>query len=150
MRVQIGKGIELDVNTSKFNATVTEHVMYMGLRNILMDSHANHTKDADGDEYVTLSRETAQNKLNALYNGEVRVAGTRSSDPVATQMRALAIAHAKKSFVAAGRKLRDVESKDITAEANKLLAKNEAALRKIAERMVKAASELELDMEGVV
>lgn len=147
MRVNIGKDIELDVDVSRFNAAVVDHVMYIGLRNILMDSHAGDTREAHGDRYREEAEKTALDKLAAMYNGEIRVAGTRSSDPVKSQMRALAVAHAKKVLRASGRKFKDIKSEEITAEANKILAKNEEALRKVAEKMVKAAAALDVSVD---
>ena len=72
MLVAIGKGIELDVDPARFNAEVTAHIMKIGLRNVLMDSHANATQKADPAGYVAKSRELAEKKLAALYAGVVR------------------------------------------------------------------------------
>ena len=47
MLVAIGKGIELDVDPTRFNRDVMEHVVKIGLRNILTDSHANATAKSD-------------------------------------------------------------------------------------------------------
>jgi hypothetical protein len=47
MLVPIGKGIELDVDPTRFNRDVMEHVVKIGLRNILTDSHANATAKSD-------------------------------------------------------------------------------------------------------
>jgi hypothetical protein len=72
MLVAIGKGIELDVDPARFNRDVMDHVVKIGLRNILMDSHANATQKADPTGYVAKSRELAEKKLAALYAGVVR------------------------------------------------------------------------------
>ena len=94
MLVPVGKGIELDVDPARFNAEVTAHVMKIGSRNILMDSHANATAKSDPQGYVQKSRELAERKLQSLYNGIVRtqaVGGPRApTDPVSMVILRLA------------------------------------------------------------
>jgi len=94
MLVPVGKGIELDVDPARFNAEVTAHVMKIGSRNILMDSHANATAKSDPQGYVQKSRELAERKLQSLYNGIVRtqaVGGPKApTDPVAMVILRLA------------------------------------------------------------
>src|SRR5215471_4578807 len=94
MLVAIGKGIELDVDPTRFNRDVMEHVVKIGLRNILTDSHANTTQKADPQDYVAKSRELAERKLQSLYNGIVRtqaVGGPKApTDPVAMVILRLA------------------------------------------------------------
>jgi hypothetical protein len=74
MLVAIGKGIELDVDVTKLSREVTEHVMRIGFRNILMDSHASVTAKADPTNYVQRSKELAEKKLASMYAGVVRLA----------------------------------------------------------------------------
>ena len=94
MLVAIGKGIELDVDPARFNRDVMDHVVKIGLRNILMDSHATATAKADPQGYVAKSRELAERKLQSLYNGIVRtqaVGGPKApTDPVAMVILRLA------------------------------------------------------------
>src|SRR6516164_5842589 len=94
MLVPIGKRIELDVDPTRFNRDVMEHVVKIGLRNILTDSHANATQKADPQGYVAKSRELAERKLQSLYNGIVRtqaVGGPKApTDPVAMVILRLA------------------------------------------------------------
>jgi hypothetical protein len=86
MLVAVGKGIELDVDVTKLNREVTEHVMRIGFRNILMDSHASVTAKADPTNYVQRSKELAEKKLASMYAGIVRVAAVGApkapTDPV--------------------------------------------------------------------
>jgi hypothetical protein len=124
MKVAIGKGIELDVNHERFNADVLAHVIYIGLRNVLMDSHASHTKEADGDNFVANSRATAERKLEAMYNGEVRAIGQREGDPVKAEAIRIATGHIKTALRKAGRKLADVDAKVIREKALDLIARN--------------------------
>jgi hypothetical protein len=84
MIVQAGKGIELEVpDYTTLNQAVLEHILYVGWRNLLMDSHAGVTAEKVGaDNVVEKSREAAQRKLQSLINGEVRTVATRETDPV--------------------------------------------------------------------
>jgi len=95
MLVPIGKGIELDVDPARLNAEVTAHVMKIGLRNILMDSHAGATAKADPEGYVAKSRELAEKKLASMYEGIVRTQSAgggiaKPTDPVAQVILRLA------------------------------------------------------------
>src|SRR6516225_4569693 len=94
MLVAIGKGIELDVDPARFNRDVMDHVVKIGLRNILMDSHANATAKADPQGYIAKSRELAEKKLAAMYEGIVRAAAVGGpkapTDPVSQVILRLA------------------------------------------------------------
>jgi hypothetical protein len=94
MQVQIGKGLTVDVDPSRFNHDVMEHVVKTGLRNLLMDAHANATAKADPEGYIAKSRELAERKLQSLYNGIVRaqVAGgpKAPADPISQVIMRLA------------------------------------------------------------
>jgi hypothetical protein len=139
-KVAIGKGIELEVDFGKLPKNVQDHVVYMGLRNVLMDSHASHTKEADGDNYVANSQATAERKLAAMYAGEVRAIGTRESDPVKAEAIRFATNQVKAYFKAKGQK--NVDAKDIRAAALLLIEKNPSIMvmaeKRVAEN--KAAS----------
>jgi hypothetical protein len=94
LQINIGKGIELDVDPARFNREVMEHVVKIGLRNILADSHANATAKADPEGYLKKSRELAEKKLAAMYEGIVRAAAVGGpkapTDPVSTVIMRLA------------------------------------------------------------
>ena len=89
-QVEIGKGLRLDVDTQRINAheAVFGHIVYIGLKNILQDSHAGAKReDFDSDEaYKAASLAMAQKKLDAMYNGVLRAntSGPRASsvDPI--------------------------------------------------------------------
>ena len=87
MLVSIGKGIELDVDVTRFNSEVRDHIVRTGLRNLLMDAHASATAKAYPDDYIKRSREMAEKKLASLYAGVVRTqsfgAPKAPTDPVA-------------------------------------------------------------------
>ena len=94
MLVAIGKGIELDVDVTRFNGEVHDHIVRTGLRNLLMDAHASATAKADPEGYVRKSRELAEKKLASLYAGVVRAqsfGGSKTpTDPVAMVILRLA------------------------------------------------------------
>jgi hypothetical protein len=92
--VAIGKGIELDVDVTRFNSEVHDHIVRTGLRNLLMDAHASATAKAYPDDYINRSREMAEKKLASLYAGVVRAqsfGGPKApTDPVAMVILRLA------------------------------------------------------------
>src|SRR5262249_32476251 len=94
MLVAIGKSIELDVDLTRFNSEVHDHIVRTGLRNLLMDSHASTTAKSDPDNYINRSREMAEKKLASLYAGVVRsqsFGGPKApTDPVAMVILRLA------------------------------------------------------------
>ena len=91
-----------------------DHVIYMGLRNILMDSHASIKKD--DDDCRTKSMAIVNKKLDALYQGIIRISPEPSSDAVEGEARRLCMTQINKSFKEAGRKLSSVTT-DEMAEA---------------------------------
>jgi len=94
LNVQIGKGLEMEVDTSRLNDEVRDHIIRTGLRNLLMDAHASATAKADPEGYVQKSRELAEKKLASLYAGVVRAqpfGGPKApTDPVAMVILRLA------------------------------------------------------------
>src|SRR5262245_39922379 len=94
MLVAIGKGIELDVDVTRFNIEVHDHIVRRGLRNMLMDAHASATEKGDPDNYIKRSRELAEKKLASLYAGVIRAqsfGGPKApTDPVAMVILRLA------------------------------------------------------------
>lgn len=95
MLINISKGLHIDVDCSRLNADVQDHVFAIGLRNILMDAHAGETQEkwttpemstSDVTAAVrkaSLARSTA--KLDAMYAGDLRKnreGGTRTTDPL--------------------------------------------------------------------
>jgi hypothetical protein len=94
LKVQIGKGLEMEVDTSRLNDELRDHVIRTGLRNLLMDAHASATAKADPQGYVKKSRELAEKKLASLYAGVIRtqtIGGPKApTDPVAMVILRLA------------------------------------------------------------
>jgi len=129
MIVNIGKDIELNVDVTKLPENVRAHVEYIGLRNILMDAHASVTKESSANVYAD-SLAVAEKKLAAMYNGEIRVASSRTGDPV----RALAIKLATNAIVAdwtaknPTRKKTELDAKSVREAAVVLIGRNEKYL----------------------
>jgi hypothetical protein len=148
MKVRIGKGIESDVDVDRLfkNAEVRDHVIYIGLRNILMDAHSRCTKE-DGDDYIEKSRAAAERKLEAMYNGEVRSPGSvaREVDPVKVEAQRFATAQVKKHFKQIGR---EADAKAIRQNAAKLIETN-PSIMKTAKKNVDAANAAKLDMSAI-
>src|SRR5262245_63226943 len=94
MLVVIGKGIELEVDVTRFNSEVHDHIVRTGVRNLLMDAHASATAKADPDNYIKRSREMAEKKLASMYAGVVRaqsIGGPKTaSDPISQVIMRLA------------------------------------------------------------
>lgn len=104
MLVKIGKGLEIEVDTKKLSAPVMDHVVYIGLRNILMDSHANIAKDEQ--DYKAKCMAVVNKKLNSMYAGEVHSIASRDRlDAVEAQARQLALGHVQNAVKKAGKRL---------------------------------------------
>jgi hypothetical protein len=93
MLVPVGKGIELDVDVTRFNKQIY-HIVKTGLGNLIMDSHASATQKADPTGYIAKSRELAERNFASLYSGVVRtqaISGLKApTDPVAMVILRLA------------------------------------------------------------
>jgi hypothetical protein len=141
MQVQIGKGIELEVNTAKLPQNVLDHVIYTGLRNVLMDSHASATAKADPEGYIVKSRELAEKKLASLYAGIARVqsvGGPKApTDPVGAVILRLArkaVQRDRGADIAAAAKTERLAL--INRLASAYAAEHDAQLRPRAEKIV--------------
>jgi hypothetical protein len=146
MQINIGKGIELDTPSfTSFSDEVQDHIIYVGLRNILQDAHASMTPEkANGGDVQALSREMAERKLAALVRGELRVIGQREGDPVKAEALRLAINGLKKKAREEGKK---IDEKEIKAKARDFIATPGPALDKLmqkAKRNVKEAADIDI------
>jgi hypothetical protein len=152
MLVNIGKGIELECpRFEEFTADIQNHIVYIGLRNILMDSHAGVTAAAVGDgpdgdaefRARALSRAVAEKKLAALVAGELRTTSARETDPVRAEAVKLAVGAIERKIRAAGKKVSDYDRKDIRDKALSILDKFMDQARK----NVEAAKAIEVEIE---
>lgn len=115
MDIEIGKGLKINIELTRlgFNGQLeaaAAHIVRIGARNVLMDSHANVKREdyPEGDEGTAAWRDAslaqAMKKLDALYKGEVRAnATTRVStvDPVeaeATRMARVFVGKATRGY----------------------------------------------------
>lgn len=143
MDVQIGKGITIPVDPTALPQAALDHVLYIGLRNILMDSHAGiPTTEPD---YQAKASAIAEKKLAALMSGEVRVASTREGDPVKAEAIRIATDRIKAALRKAGRKVGDVDPKALRAKAVELIAKDGAIMVMAAQRVAEAKAEVAPD-----
>lgn len=117
VQVNIGKGIELDVDFSSMPQAAIDHIMYIGARNVLMDSHASITKESNPDDLADAAMALAQKKLDALMRGEVRVQSTREGDPVRVEALRMATDQIKAIIKKARRKVSDYDAKAIREKA---------------------------------
>jgi len=148
MLVAIGKGIELDVDPTRFNSEVHDHIVRTGLRNLLMDAHASATAKSDPDNYIKHSRELVDKKLGSMYAGIMRVAnvgGPRPpTDPVSQVILRLARKAVQKDHateLAAAPK--DQRLAMLNKLANEYAVVHDVALRPRATKIVELESESE-------
>jgi len=160
MLVNIGKGIEFNVNLSalgvddesKLHAGLA-HYIRIGARNVLMDSHASITEKEYPDETarVAAARAMAEKKADAMARGEVRVAGTRApkGDSVATEMKRIA-----KGIILGAAKSKGLDADAVKTNFNDWMvayvAKNEADLRAKAEANLKGQAALAVDLDELL
>jgi hypothetical protein len=142
MKVNIGRGIERDVDTSALTEGVMAHVVYIGLRNILMDAHAGATKTAgEGateDAIRAVAEAMVDKKLASLMAGEIRVAGERSRKSV---LEKIALAKAE-LYVAMRPEWRGLKAKDRTEKAKAFLLNEKSIFWKQAQDEIDAQAEL--------
>lgn len=151
MEINVGKGLSIEADLDKLGlsvdgneyrpGTVAGHVIYIGLRNILMDAHAGISTDEP--DYQAKARAVVEKKLAALYAGEVRVAGTREGDPVRAEAMRLATDAVKAMLRKAGKK---VSSKALREAAQAYLAKKPELLE-TAKARVEQAKALNADAD---
>jgi hypothetical protein len=124
MQVAIGKNITLEVDFANMPQASLDHIMYIGARNILMDSHASITATDYPDEAERMAAATAmaEKKLAALMRGEVRAASSRVvADPVQAEAMRMAHAIVAAKLRADGKKVKDYEPKALREAAAKLV-----------------------------
>jgi hypothetical protein len=151
--INIGKGIDMAVDVESLPAMALDHIIRIGLRNVLMDAHASITEKEypDAGLRVEAARAVAQKKLEALMRGEVRVAGVRGprGDAVATEMKRIAkgviLGHAKSKGLGA-----DVVKTNFNDWMAAYVAKNEADLRAKAEANLAQQAELTVDLDDLI
>lgn len=149
MQVNIGKGLELEINPAELPQAALDHVIYIGLRNILMDSHASITKETNPDDLQDAAEAMARKKLDALMRGEVRVASSREGDPVRAEALRMASDIIKTALRKKGTKVSDVEPKAIREAATKLLERDASLLAKAKARVEEQRAAANVDLGDI-
>lgn len=134
MEIRINKADRtLNVNVDELSPAVMEYVVRYGLTQILNDAHSTINSKENGAAEKAMAM--AEKKLSALLTGDIRVAGTRTSDPV----RKVAMDSARAIITdAAKRAKREMTAAEVTKLAGDYLVKHpeltEAAKRTVAAR----------------
>lgn len=117
--INVGKGMSMLVNFGAMPQAAIDHCLYIGARNILMDSHASITADEYPNESARKDAAEAMiaKKYEALMRGEVRVQSTREGDPVRAEALRMATDQIKAIIKKAGRKVSDYDGKAIREKA---------------------------------
>ena len=101
LHIDIGKQLGFDIDDETYaklfaHANVRAHVDYIGLRNILMDSHASAKRELFEDEIAwrNASKAMAEKKLAAMLAGEIRAnsSGPRMSSKSPIEQEAIKLA----------------------------------------------------------
>jgi hypothetical protein len=134
-KVNIGKNIEMDVDFATMPQAALDHLLYIGARNVLMDSHASITKESNPSDTEAAARAMAEKKLAALMAGEVRISSAREGDPVRAEALRSATAVIVAALKKAGtiKKLADIDGKLLREKAGELIAKQPAFMERARE-----------------
>ena len=147
MDVKIGKGLEITVDVDALPEAARNHVIYMGLRNILMDSHASITKETNPTDYADVAMAMAEKKLASLMAGEVRTVTSREGDPVKAEALRMATAIIKDAWRKSGKALKDLDVKVLRDKATILAARADIVAK--AEAAVAVRADAEVDLEDI-
>jgi hypothetical protein len=112
----IGKEQTIEVDTTKFSASVNAYIWNYGLKQMLADANS-----AEKEAEAKLAK--SQKKLDSLYAGEVAQA-RQSGGSVEREVRAIAMAYVKPKLKAAGKvwsKMEDADKEKVLAH---VIAKN--------------------------
>jgi hypothetical protein len=143
--INAGGAGEIAVDIERLPAVALQHVIAIGLRNVLMDSHASVTREQYGDNVGDAKRSVAMKKLESLYAGDIRANATRTRtvDPI----RRRAVQMAMETVAERWRRAKDTRQKDIKAvraEAAKLVSANPAYMH-LAEKHIAEMRELGIE-----
>lgn len=121
--VNVGKGLNIVIDFKAMPQNAIDHILYIGARNILMDSHASITADEypDAEARADAALAMVDKKLVALMSGEVRVQSTREGDPVRAEAMRMATDIVKAKIKKTGKKVADYEAKAVREAAAKLV-----------------------------
>ena len=153
LNVDIGKQIGFELTDENVQAimahdNVKNHVLYIGLRNILMDSHASAKRELFEDEIAwrNASKAMAEKKLAAMLAGEIRAnsSGPRISSKSPVEAEALRLARVV--VYAAAKAKGQTDKAIIQAAIAKYAAKAETIATATANVAAKAALTVDDDL----
>lgn len=125
--ISLGKGGEIKVDLDRLQGEmVKDYIFLYGLKQMLNDVHAG---EKEAEKKIGLS----QKKLDSLYRGEIAQARVGGGDPVAREMREMAMADLTAKVKSAGKKLKDFSKEAVQKALAGLMEKNGEAYRKAAE-----------------
>lgn len=141
MRVDIGKALEFELTNDQIDQILShevskDRVLYIGLRNILMDSHAGAKRDdfETEIEWRSESKLIAERTLANLLNGTALRKNTASRAPKADDFTNFARKHVLSLLSKEKRsELSNMPDKGI-AKLDELFARNEAKFRPIVQK----------------
>jgi hypothetical protein len=146
MQVDIGKALAFDITPEQIeqmlsHETSRDRILYIGLRNILMDSHASAKRDDFNSEveWRNESKAIAERTLAGLLAGEVMRRNARA--PKADDFTNFARKHVLGLLPKERRKAMAEMPDKGAAELDAIFAKNEAKLRPIVQAALDAAIE---------
>jgi len=127
IKISLGKGGEIEVDLDRLlnNKTVANYVFLYGIKQMLNDVHASE-KNAD------VKKGLSQKKLDSLYAGEVAQQRVGGGDPVAREVRAMAIEDIKKQLAGLGKKFKDFSKDKMEVAIAAKIEKNKDAYEKAA------------------
>jgi hypothetical protein len=151
LNVDVGKGLSFSIDSDAIakHQNVMDHVMMIGLRNILMDCHAGVKRDDFDDEisWRNAAKQKSEAKLSAMLAGEIRLGGFGRVhvDSFTNAMRKFVLA----TFPRDERKaMADSPDKGV-ARVDARFAKNEAKLRPLIEAKLAAEREAAQAMAAI-
>lgn len=163
MLIDVGKGLSFEVSDEQFNQMLShdrsrERIMYIAIRNIVMDSHASIKRDdfESEIEWRNESKAVAERTIAGLLSGEVMRRNARA--PKADDFTNFARKEVLSMLSKEKRKeLAAQESSFVTTFLDSVFLKNETKLRPIVQAKLEAAiaaakakaeiaSELDLDI----
>lgn len=132
------------VDETKFSDQVREYIFSYGLKQILNDA-GSAAKTAE--EKLAM----AEKKLQAMYDGTIRTAGSRASvDPVKAEAERMAWEVLSKALRASGKKIKDVTDEAKADLVAKYLAKYPDTMEKAKEALAAKANVPTVDLTDIL
>jgi hypothetical protein len=148
----------IEVDTGMLPEHVYREALVQGLKVLINRGMTKLTKEAypDADLLKAAAQEKAEETLQNMYDGKIRIMGGAKSDKVPrevmTEARRIARALVKDGLKRAHIKISYVESSEITKAANVLLADQPQILeqaREEVERRAKASAKVTIDVKAI-